>query len=110
VRNAEQSRSTTRKPETTFEEVLNAIRDSLTNLPSSDNEQDGKDEDDDGEETELGKFSEDDEPGWVMCTTSQTVPHCKESFRQTQMRIDKLIQLGWGDVAGNFLKRAMKYG
>jgi hypothetical protein len=65
---AESRGATTGKPKTTFEEMLNAIGDSLSDLASSDNEQDGEDEEDDEEDTELGKLSDDDEPRWVMGT------------------------------------------
>ena len=57
---------TSREPEKTFEEMLIAIGDSLSDLASSDNWKDGEDEDD--EETEQGTLSEDDEPGWVIGT------------------------------------------
>jgi len=60
---AENGGATTGKPETTFEEMLNAIGDSLSDLASSDDEQDGEDEEDDEEDTELGKLSDHDEPG-----------------------------------------------
>ena len=73
MRNVEKARSPTTKPETTFEEMLNAIGESLSNLASSEDEEDGEDEDDDEEDTEIGKLSEDDEPGWVMGTISNTV-------------------------------------
>jgi hypothetical protein len=86
--------ATTGKPETRFEEMLNAIRDSLSDLASSDDEQDGEDEEDDEEDPELGKLSDDDEPGWVMRTITKTVQHHRESVRQRQMRLEELIQLG----------------
>jgi len=89
--------------------MLNAIGDSLSDLASSDGEQDGEDEKDDDEDTELGKLS-DDEPGWVMGTISKTVQHHVEGFRQKQMRLDKLSQLGWGDAANYIRERDMKYG
>jgi len=89
--------------------MLNAIGDSLSNLASSDNKQDGEDEEDDEADTELGKLSDDDEPGWVMGTISKTVQHCMESFRQMQMRLDELTQPGWGDAANYFCERDMKY-
>jgi len=79
--------------------VLNAIGDSLSNLASSEDEEDGEDEDDDEGDTELGKLSQDDEPGWVMGTMSKTVQHCMDSLRQRQMRLDELTQPGWGDAA-----------
>jgi len=53
----------TGKPETTFEEMLNGIGDSLSYLASSEDAQDGEDEEDDDYDTELGKLSDDDEPG-----------------------------------------------
>jgi hypothetical protein len=63
---ADNGAATTGKPKTAFEEILNAIGDSLRDLPCSDDEQDGEDKDDDEEDTALGKLSDDDEPGWVM--------------------------------------------
>jgi len=107
---AESMGATTRKPETTFEEIMNAIRDSLSNLASSDNGQDGEDKGDDEEDTEVSKLSDDDEPGWVMGTISKTVQHRIERFRQKQMRLDELTELGWGDAANYFCGRDMKHG
>jgi len=90
--------------------MLNAIGDSLSDLASSDDEEDGEDEDHDEEDTELGKLSEHDEPGWVMGTVSKTVQHPMERFRQKQMRLDELMQPGRGDAANYFHERDMKYG
>jgi len=90
--------------------MLNAIRDSLSDLASSDDEHDGEDEEDDEEDTELGKLSDDDEPGWVMGTITKTVQHRMESFRQKQMRLDEFTQPGWGDAANYFRERDMRYG
>jgi hypothetical protein len=84
----EKGRSTTTKPEITFEEMLNAIGDSLSDLESSEDEEDGEVEDDDEEDTGHGKLSEDDEPCWVMGTISKMVHHCMERFRQKQIRLD----------------------
>jgi hypothetical protein len=97
------------KPEMTFEEMLNAIGDSLSKLANSDNKQDGEDEEDDEEDTEIGKLSDDDEPGWVMGTISKTVQHRMESFRPKHIRLDELTQPGWGDAANYFRERDMKY-
>jgi len=105
----EKARSTTRMPETTFKEMLNTIGDSLSDLPSSDDEEDGEDVDDDEEDTELGMLSEDDEPGWVMGTLSKMVQHHMESFRQKEMRLDELTQPGWGDTTDYFRERDLKY-
>jgi len=106
---AENAGATTRKPENTFKEMLNAIRDSLSDLASSNDEQDGEDEAADEEDTELSKLS-DDASGWVMGIISKTVQHCMESFQQKQLRLDELMQLGWGDAANYFSERNMKYG
>ena len=99
---------TSREPEKTFEEMLVAIGDSLSDLASSDDGEDGEDEDD--EETEQGKLRDDDEPGWVMGTITKTVQQRMESFRQKQMKLDKLTQLGWEDAADFFRERDKKYG
>ena len=103
MRNIEKARSTTTKPDTALQEMLNAIADSLSDLASS------EDEDDDEDYSDLGKLSEDDEPGWVMGTISKTVQHCMESFRQKQMMLDELTQLGWGNVADYFSETDMMY-
>ena len=47
---------TTVQPETTFQEMLNAIRDSLSDLASSDDGEIGEDEEDDEEDPELSKM------------------------------------------------------
>jgi len=101
---------TTRQPQTMFAEMFNAIGDSLSDLASSDEAQDGEDEEYDEDDTELGKLSDDDEPGWVMGKISKTVQHCLESFRQKQMKLDELTQPGWGDAANYLCGRDMKYG
>jgi hypothetical protein len=69
--NVEKGRSTTTKPEITFEGMLNAIRDSLSDLHCSEDEEDGEDIDDDDEDTGHGKLSEDDKPCWVMSIDSK---------------------------------------
>jgi hypothetical protein len=66
---------TTRKPEITFEEMLNVMGDSLSNLGSSDHEQDVEDEEDDEQDIVLSKLSDDDEPRWMMGTICKTVRH-----------------------------------
>jgi len=101
--------ATTRMPEATFEKMLNAIGECLSDPVSSDDEQDGEDEKDDEQDTELGKLSDDDEPGWVMGTLSKTVQHRMESFQQKQMRIDEMTKPGWVDAANSFHERDMKY-
>jgi len=90
--NAGKPGSTTRKPEKTFDEMMNAIEDSVSNLARSDNEEHGEDEDDDEEGKVLGKLSLDEDPGWEMGTISTTVHPRMESFREKLMRIDELTQ------------------
>jgi len=108
--NVEKARWTTTKPETSFDKMLNAIGDSLSDLASRNDEEDGEDRDDEEEDTELGKLSEDDEPRWVMGTFSKMVQHGMESFRQKQIRLDKLTQQEWGDAADYFHEGDMKNG
>jgi len=66
--NAEKEGLTTTKPETTFEEMLNAVRDSVSNRARSDDGDVGEDDNDEEEDSAGLKLSEDDEPGWVMGT------------------------------------------
>jgi len=77
--NVEKAGLTTGEPEKTFEGMLNSIRDSLSDLASSDDEEDAEDEQDD-DNTEQGKLSADDEPGWVMGTISKSVQCRMERF------------------------------
>jgi len=86
--NAEKTPSTTRKPEETIENTLNALGDNVSNLPGSDDKQDEDDTEGDEEDTELGKLSKVNKAGWVMGTISKTRQHCMESSRQMQMRLD----------------------
>jgi len=109
LRNAEKAGLTTTKPETTFEEMLNTIGDILSDLASSDDEEDGEDEDDDVEDPAGDKLSDNDEPGWVMGTISNTVQFRVECFSQKQMKLDELMQPGWGCAAGYVSGRDEKY-
>jgi hypothetical protein len=100
---------TTGKPEITSKPMLNAIGDSLNNLARSEDVQDGEENVDDEEDTDLGRLSDDDEPGWVMGTISKMVQHRMGSFRPTQIRLDELTQLGWRDAVNFFRVRDMTY-
>ena len=110
MRNAEKAGLTTTKPDTTLEEMLNAMGGSLCNLASSDNREDGEDKDDDEGNGEMGWLSEDDEPGWVLETISKVVQHWMERFQQNQMKHAELTQRGQADTAENFGEREMKSG
>jgi len=72
---AENAGATTGKPEGNFEVMVNAIEHSLSDLACSDEEQGGEDEEYDEDDTELGKLSDNDDPGWVMGIISKTVQH-----------------------------------
>jgi len=84
-----------------------SIGDSQSDLASSDDGEDGEDEDDG--DTEQGKLRDDDKPGWVMGTIIKMVQQCMERFRQKQMKLDELTQLGWEDTADYFRDRDKKY-
>jgi len=89
---------------------LYTIRYSLRDLASHDDEEDAEDKVDDEDVCEVSKLSADDEPGLVMGTISQMVMQSKESFWQHQMKLDGLMQPGWGDMAEYFHERDKKYG
>jgi len=110
MRNAENVQSTTSMPENILEEMLNTVRDSLSDVASSDDKEAGEDEENDKEDTELGKVSEDNKPGWVMGTICKMVQQNMESFRQKRIRRDKLPQPERGVTADYILERDMKDG
>jgi hypothetical protein len=70
---AEEKELTTRKHKKTFGEILNTMWDSLSDLASSDNEEDEEDKGYGLENTELGTWSEDDKPGWVLSQLTKTL-------------------------------------
>ena len=82
--NGENVGGTTGKPEKTFEEMLNAIGHSLSDLASSDEEQDVEDEEYNEDDTELGKLSDDDQPGWVMGTLSKQLSTAWRGFSRSR--------------------------
>lgn len=92
MRNVAKERSTTIKPGTTIDKILNANGDSLRNLESSEDEEEGEYKDDNKDDTEFGKLSDDDESGWEMGTISNTDQHHMESYRPEQVRLDELSQ------------------
>jgi hypothetical protein len=69
-----------REPEKTFKDMLLAIRDCVSYLPSSDDREDWEDED--NEVNKQGNWSEDGEPGWVMGPISKLVQQRVERLRQ----------------------------
>jgi hypothetical protein len=111
ITSAENTGATTRKLESTFEEMFNAIQDIPRYFACSDNELDGDDFDDDEEDTVIGKLCDDDgDPGRLIGPISKAVEHRMERFRQKHMRLPTVSQPGWGDTANYFRERDMKYG
>jgi len=106
--NVEMAGLTTRKPEKTFEDMPNAIGESLRDLACSEDEVDEEDEEDD-EDTAQGKLSVDDQPSGMMAMISRTVQHRMERIWPKQMNLDELTQRGWGDMADHCHRRDMKY-
>ena len=107
--NVQKAGLTTREPEKTFEEMLNAIGDSLSDLASSYDQGDAEDEEED-DDPEQGMMSEDDEPGWVTGTISKTVKRPMERFWQRRMKLDELTQPRWGVATDHFRERDTRYG
>jgi len=91
MRHADKVGLTATNPETTFEEMLNAIRDSMSHLANFEDGEDGADKDDDDDDPEPVEVSADDEPGWVMGTISKTVLHRMEHFQQKWINLDELM-------------------
>jgi hypothetical protein len=82
------------QPKKPLQEKLTCIGDRLGEIPSSDNVEDGEDEEANEEATELCKPSEGNKHGWVMATISKTSTQRMESIRQKQIWLYKSIQLG----------------
>lgn len=110
MNNAENTESTTRKPVKTFDEVLNTIRDSLSNLANSNNQADTEDDDNNEGDQKQGNLSEDNKPNWVMGTISKLRQYRMECYRQKKMSRAELMQLGWGDRADYIHGSENKYG
>jgi len=110
MRNDEKAGLTTAKPESTFNVMLNAIGDSLSDHSSSKDVEDAEGEEDDEDDPAGGKLSEDDEPGWVMGTISKTVQYRMERFREKQLKLDQLTQPRWGDAVDYLCESVKKYG
>jgi len=102
---AESGGLTARESGETFDVMLDTIGDSLNDLARSDDEEDGEDDQD----TEQGKLSEYDEPGWMMGTISKTVQQRMERFQQKQIKLEELTQPGWGDAADYVREQGTRY-
>jgi hypothetical protein len=72
--------------EKTFKEIIVDIGDSLSDLASPNDGEDGEYQDD--EETEQGKLSKDDEPHWVIGAITRMVLRRMEMFHQKQTKRD----------------------
>jgi len=91
MRNAEKAGLATTKPETTFEGMSNTIGNCLGDIVSSNDEEDGEDEDYEEELTAGDKVREDEKPGGVMGTISSTVQYRMECFQQKQIKCEELM-------------------
>jgi hypothetical protein len=90
--------------------MLNAVSNSLSDLASSNDKEDGEDQQAHHEDTELCKMSKDDEPRSVMGKISNRGQSSKESFCQKLISLDDLTQLQWVDAADIVRKGDMTYG
>jgi len=90
IQHAEKAGLTTRKPKTTFEQMLNTIGDSLSADASPDDGEAAENKDDDEEHAEQGNRWEHDEPSWVIGKISKAVQYWTEKFLQKEMKLDEL--------------------
>jgi hypothetical protein len=90
-----------------FEEIMIAIGHSVSDVGSSDDKEHGDDTDE--KDTELGKRSDDDEPGWVVGTISQMVWQRVQKFRQKYMTLDCFTPPGWWDADNYIHEGDMEY-
>jgi len=109
MKNAGKTGLTTRKPGTTFRVMLGAIKDSLSDIGTFEDWEDGGDRCEVDDNTEQGKVSEDDKLGWVMVIMSKMVVHQMEHIGQKQMTPDNTMQPGCGDGANFFCERNLKH-
>jgi hypothetical protein len=82
--------------------MLNAIRNSQSDLASSYNKEEGVDKKDVDDDSALGKLSEVDEPCGVMATLTKTIQNFMVSFWQKRIMLDKLTQTEGGNVGVQF--------
>jgi hypothetical protein len=87
-----------------FEEMLDTIGDSLSDFASSDDEEDGEA----AEDTVQGMQNADDEHSWVMGAISKLLQQRMDAFRQKQMELNELADLGSRDAADYIRQRDNK--
>jgi len=78
-----------------------AIGESLSDLASSDDGEDGEGEVD--EETEQGQLSGNEEPGWAIGTITKTVQQRLDRSSQKLMKLNELTRPGWEEQAITFV-------
>jgi hypothetical protein len=110
MRYAELAELTTRKTKKKFQDVLNAIGDSLTNRTSSDNAKNPEDVEDNDTHTVLGNLSDDGKPGWVMGRITGPVLQCMVNVLQIQIKLIELLQLDGGIQPTTFLRGTLSTG
>jgi hypothetical protein len=91
----------------TFEEMLDAIGDSLSDVASSDDDLEEEEEEEDDDEDSVAE--DEAEPGWVAGSIPQSVQERIDNHRQKQMKLDELTRSGWEDAANYFRERDKKY-
>jgi len=80
MRNTEKARVTTRKDKQTLQEKFNTPSDSLSNLESSDTDEDGEYKEVEQEDTEQDNISIDDEATWLMGTNCNSISQGKAVY------------------------------
>ena len=107
MKNAENMGLMNREPKKTFQQMMVANWHSLSGHASSDDGENGEDEDDG--QSERGKLSEDDKPGWVIHTISAKIQQRIERFWQKQIKLDELPQPEWENTADYYHEGDEKY-
>jgi hypothetical protein len=82
--------------------MLNAIWDSLSDYAQSDNEENGDHKEDHDIDTEVSELNEDDEPGCVIGSISNTLGYHVESSQKMKVMLDQLTHPGGRDAADHF--------
>jgi hypothetical protein len=93
----------------TFEEMLEAIGDSVDNVATSDEEDNDEDNEEDGEDNNDAKLGNGNEPEWVVDTINQSVPAQLDLLLTKEMNFVELTTLGSADAENDFRTCDRKY-
>jgi hypothetical protein len=94
----------------TFEVMMEAIRDSVDDVTTSDEEDDHYDNISDGQDYDDAKLSDDDAPGWVVGTINKSVQERLETVPMKRIKLQELTTLAWAEAEADFTIRNRKYG